>query len=429
MLSPHQQEDHAMAFPQRDREVIQGLARQYAEIANSPELARRRQRWIEHNSLRSQYPMMLIFPEGSWQELLPESGLSCTDPEARKIEWQLRHRLYTHAHFADDSVTDPVWEVGKCIRDTGWGLEARRIDSDMATGAWHFDPVIKTPADLKRLRFPELIHDAAESQRRLTLAADLLGDTLPVRLVGQKHISYHLMAQYTRLRGLEEVMTDMYAEPDMLHAAMAFFEEGHRRLLRQYLDANLLDFNNDNTYHNSGGNGFTDELPRPGADPARPRPGDLWASAEAQEMALVSPEHHAEFILQYEKRLLAPFGLTGYGCCEDLTRKLDLVLTIPHIRRISISPWADVAVCAERLRGQAIFSWKPNPAHLVGSFHPAAIRDYVRHTVQVTRQHGCFLEIILKDTHTCEQHPERFDEWSRIAREVITAEYGTPGAH
>jgi len=29
------------------------------------------------------------------------------------------------------------------------------------------------------------------------------------------------------------------------------------------------------------------------------------------------------------------------------------------------------------------------------------------------------VEVILKDTHTCEGHPERFDEWCRIAREEI----------
>ena len=44
----------------------------------------------------------------------------------------------------------------------------------------------------------------------------------------------------------------------------------------------------------------------------------MWASAEAQELAQVNPAQHAEFVLAYEKRLLAPFGLTGYGCCEEV---------------------------------------------------------------------------------------------------------------
>jgi hypothetical protein len=31
--------------------------------------------------------------------------------------------------------------------------------------------------------------------------------------------------------------------------------------------------------------------------------------------------------------------------------------------------------------------------------------------------------MILKDTHTCEHRPERFDQWSRIARELV-GEFG-----
>jgi hypothetical protein len=97
------------------------------------------------------------------------------------------------------------------------------------------------------------------------------------------------------------------------------------------------------------------------------------------------------------------------------------------MRRISISPWADVDACAARLRGRAIYSWKPNPAHLVGDFNAVRLRDYVRHAVQAAKTHGCFLEMVLKDTHTCEQRPERFDGWTRVAREVIAEEAGPAG--
>ena len=363
--------------------------------------------------------MILIFPEGSWRELLPDSSLACSQEETRGVERDLRTRVYCYEHFQDDKVVEGEWTVSKRIDGTDWGLESQRILSSEPQGAWHFDPVIKGPSDLKKLRCPEISYDEEASLRELGVMQDLFGDILDVRLQGVKHISYHLMNQYTGLRGLEEVMVDMYAEPQMLHDAMAFLEEAHRRVLEQCIEQNLLSFNNDNSYQNSGGNSYTDELPLSDADPEHVRPKDMWASAEAQEMAQVSPEHHAEFILQYEKRLLEPFGLTGYGCCEDLTRKLDDVFGIPHIRRISISPWAAVDDCAEKLSGDYIFSWKPHPAHLVGEFNADAIRQYIRHTIEVTQANGCVLEMILKDTHTCEQHPERFDKWTRIAREAI----------
>lgn len=411
-----------MQFSDSDRNILRDLAQRVADIAGDAVMDERRRKWLEHNSLRSTYPMMLIFPEGSWGELIPDASLRCADQSARRLEFGLRMRIYGWEHFRDDTVVEKNWVVSKQITNSGWGLEAQWIKSPEARGARRFNPVIKDPADLAKLRFPEIGYDEQTSLQAFKQTQDLFGDILDVTLEGVKRISYHLMNQYTALRGLEEVMLDMYAEPQMLHDAMAFLEEGHRRILQQYVDQNLLAFNNDNTYHNSGGNSYTDELPLPDADPKHVRPKDMWASAEAQEMAQVSPEHHAKFVLQYEKRLLQPFGLTGYGCCEDLTRKLDDVFTIPHIRRISISPWSKVDLCAEKLKGHFIFSWKPNPAHLVGHFDDNAVRKYIRHTGEVARRNGCVLEMILKDTHTCEHHPERFDRWTQIAREVIREE-------
>ncbi len=101
-------------------------------------------------------------------------------------------------------------------------------------------------------------------------------------------------------------------------------------------------------------------------------------------MAQVSPEMHAEFVLPYEKRLLEPFALNGYGCCEDLTKKLDDVFTIPDMRRISSAPWAGVDICAEKSQDKHIFSWKPHPAHLVGEFNSHMIRDYIQHMLDAT---------------------------------------------
>jgi hypothetical protein len=337
------------------------------------------------------------------------------------MEWELRRRIYYHEHIHDDTVIENVWIVNRAVTHTGWGLEPRYTLSHDTAGAWAFDPVVNEPADLEKLTFPRVSYDEETTQTALEEAQDIFGDILDVKLKGVDHISFHLTSLYCRLRGLEQVMLDMYLNPGMLHEAMSFLEEGHRRLVHQYQELNLLSLNNDGTYHSSGGVGYTNELPQPDCDPDRIRPQDMWASAESQEMAQVSPKLHNEYVLQYEKRLLAPFGLSGYGCCEALDRKLDDVLTIPNIRRISISPWADVDVCAERLNGDYIFSWKPNPAHLVGGFDADQIERYIQHTLDAAEVNGCVLEMILKDTHTCENHPERFTRWTDIARELVVS--------
>ncbi len=309
--------------------------------------------------------------------------------------------------------------VHKVTHSTGWGLEPRQIPSTEALGSWAFDPVINGPADLRKLRFPEITYDDAATQERLEAAREVFGGILDVRLKGVDHISFHLMKQYTSLRGLNEAMIDMAADPQMVHEAMEIFCEGNRGLVQQLEEQDLLSLNNDGTYHSSGGTGYTTELPQPDHDPDHVRPRDMWASAESQEMAQVSPEMHAEFALAYERRLLEPFGLTGYGCCEDLTLKLDEVMAAPNMRRISISPFADVEKCAEKLGDRFIFSWKPHPAHLAGEFDPVLVRDYIQRALEVTR--GCVVEMILKDTHTCENDPARFTRWTEIARELVDA--------
>jgi len=362
--------------------------------------------------------MILVFPEGAWRELLPNSVLECEDERARAEEWSLRARIYAYDHIYDDTVHEALWNVPKSVNHSSWGLNIQHTASPQETGAWGFDPVIKSEADLDKLTAPQVSVDEAASDAALAHAQERYGVLLDVRQRGVSHISFHLMNLYCQLRGLDQVMWDMYDDPAMLHRAMSILEAGNRGIIEQYQQLGLLELNNDNTYHSSGGNGWTNQLPAPGYS-GEVRLADMWASAEAQEMAEVSPEMHAEFILAYEKRLLEPFGLTGYGCCEDLTNKLEDVLAIPNIRRISISPFADVVRCCEIIGPRAIVSWKPHPAQLVGTFDEAAVRANLQMAVKAACSNGCTLEMILKDTHTCENHPERFSMWSTIAQQVV----------
>jgi len=405
----------------REKQVIRDLAKKVAEIAARPVMEERRKLWKAHNSLKPPRPMILVFPEGSWREILPPEALVCEDEKARNIEAALRRRIFYDTLILDDTVVENTWEVPRVSHVTQWGLEPKTHDSPDPHGAWGFDPVLNSRADLEQIKVPTVVYDPAEAQKRFDDARELLGDILDVKLVGMKHFSFHFGALYAKRRGLEQMMIDMYTDPELIHESMKVFAKCYEGILKQAAEKNLLDLNNDNTYHNSGGNGWTDELPPKGYKPGHVRLKDMWGSAESQEMAQVSPAMHEEFVWKYEKPLLERFALTGYGCCEDLSRKLGFVTALKNMRRISISPWADVDRSAEGLKGKFIFSWKPNPAHMCGNFDTEALRKYIQHTVDAAKANGCVLEMILKDTHTCENHPERFTEWTRIARDIAEA--------
>jgi len=399
-----------------ERQYLRRLAEQVAEIAAEPWQEEKRNLWYRHNGLEPVRPMLLVFPEDSWEEIIGEDQLEVEPRFWRQWEWYLKHLLYRHRHIPDDFVVEPTLYVPRVVRQGGWGLTSGWLAPSRAKGAGKVDPALQNPADIDQLTYPTIEVDEAATQRTFEAVGEVFGDLLSVRF----HCSppmVNLIGEATWLRGTTQVMLDMYERPAWLHQLMGFLAEGLLRITR-YLEGNgYLTLNNGHHYTDSGGIGYTKDLPAADFDGQRVRLCDLWGFGVAQEMDGIGPQQHEEFLLNYQLRLLAHYGLVAYGCCEPYTHKFDLLTKIPRLRRVSVSPWCDIEVAAEKLGDQVIFSWKPNPAMLVHPFDPDAIRAYLRRTLEVAR--GCVLEIILKDTFTLERDPARVETWARIAREEI----------
>ena len=404
---------------QHDREILRPLTNRLREFAADPINNEKIDQWKRHTSLRGEKPMVFVFPDGAWNELLPLDSLQCIDPVARDVEYELRKRLLRQAYIRDDVPITAEIEVKKAVHNTMWGVEPLRRPAQ-GRGAYHMVPIIEEPTDWKKLSAPVVTHDEAESQRRLTYIAEAIGDLVPVTLVGVKDFDFHLLHWYCDYRGLDNMLFDLYDEPETFHEVMRFFTDGVKSMLRQYEELNLISLNNDRTFHYTGGVGYTDDLPAPGFRPDRVRLCDVWGAAEAQEFAQVSPEMHEEFVLQYERELLEPFGLNGYGCCDDLSAKLDNVLKIKNLRRVAVCPWADIAQFTPVLKKNYIMTWKPKPMHLAADeLDCAAVSDEL--CTGLTKARGGIIEMILRDTHTCRNDPTRFGRWVELAREAIEA--------
>jgi len=407
------------SLPASDRIYLRDLACQVADIAANPRHDERRSWWIRHNRLEPVKPMVLVFPEGSWEELLPKSTMRIADPFWQEHEWYLRYLIYRWEHLRDDNTIEPYIRVHSAISSTGYGIKIGQIASPMARGAWKYDPPLKSPDDVQKLQRPQLTYDPKETARRIQCLGDVFGDILEIRLTRGLPINTSLVNMLCRLRGLDQVMMDMVERPAWLHDLLEFLTTSAEALLDEADKADWLTVNNGDDYVGSGGVAYTDELPQ--ADfTGIARLKDRWGFAESQEYTGVSPEMYHEFGIQYQARLLERFGLNCYGCCEDMTQKLDVILEgVPHLQRLSISPFTDVRVAAERLQKKVIYSWKPDPAMLAApTFDPEEIKSYLMHTVEICEEYGCVLEMILKDTHTCLHKPERFDQWVEIAQEV-----------
>jgi len=111
------------------------------------------------------------------------------------------------------------------------------------------------------------------------------------------------------------------------------------------------------------------------------------------------------------------FGLVAYGCCENLSEKIDILRQIPNLRRIAVAPSADVRRCSEQIGRDYVFSYRPNPAEMVCcGFDPEHVRTVLRRDLNDCR--GCCVDITLKDVETVEGDPGRLQAWAQIARET-----------
>ncbi|MGB9596602.1 MAG: hypothetical protein ACPL7B_10015, partial [Candidatus Poribacteria bacterium] len=165
---------------------------------------------------------------------------------------------------------------------------------------------------------------------------------------------------------------------------------------------------------------FTDELPAPGFDPNKPRAKDNWTFGMAQIFSTVSPAMHKEFEINYAKKWYERFGLGYYGCCEPLDEKIDIIRELPHVRKISMSPWVDIERGAERIGSDFVFSRKPTPAFLAWDiWKPEEVEKDLQDTKEMCKRYNCPLEFILKDISTVNYQPQRLWEWADIAMKVV----------
>jgi hypothetical protein len=404
-----------------DLQILRSLAKRLAEIAHLPEQKRKADLWRRLNRLERVRPLILL-QNGTWHETGSEIKLECKGEWARGQEWGMRASLYQWDTVADDSVYDPVAYSPIVIRNPGWGININATRPDHEFGACHYNPVLKGDEDPETMiKLPTITVDEAETDRIYQKMNEIFDGIMPVRKRGMAWSWFAIMDLFIQWRGLDNTFLDMVDRPEWVHAWMNRMTEWVMDEWDQYERMGLLSLNNGSCGAmgvGPGGLGITDQLPAKDFDGRHVRRCDLWGHATTQIFAEVSPAMHDEFALAYESKFLSRFGLAGYGCCEPLHLKVDLIhKRIPNLRRISMSPWVDVAIGAAAVGNKFVFSYKPNPAILgMATFDVEAARRQLRDVFEKTR--GCVIEVIMKDLHTVNKEPKRMGQWVKMALEL-----------
>jgi hypothetical protein len=398
-----------------DREVLRALAGRVAEIAASPRMADVRELWRTHNMLGRTRPLIFCDPENGWNEIITSADMRSEGTLARRWEMALRKEIFWGQMMGDEKPVEPFFDVPYTVSPDDWGLHASfRQSEDLGSYVWE-SPVKDYESDLARLHSPLFEIDWETTNGCLAIAHDVFDGLLSVRLKGTWWWSLGLTWTAATLRGLQNLLFDFIDHPEGLKGLLSIISRGHLDKL-DYLEANgLLSLNNDGTYVGSGGFGYTDELPQPDFG-GHVRCADMWGFTESQETVNVSPQMYEEFIFPYERPIMERFGLTCYGCCEPVNSRWHVVRRHRNLRRVSCSPWADLAKMAGFLEDSYILSMKAHPGAIAGPrIDKQAIRRGLREALDVTR--GCVVEIIMKDNHTIGRRPQNVIDWCAIARE------------
>lgn len=393
-------------------DLVRELARRVAELAAEPRMAAIKRRWRDVNALRrpDRAPVWCR-PVGCWKELLPPPSLVCRDPGLRAMEYALR-QILVKREIDDDTPVEPYWEVPAVFDvqpPNAWGVDVGRHESDEEGGAWGYDPPLREEADLALLRVPTYTYNAPASERALSRAYDVLGDVLPPRLVVAPPVGATLCNPAAALRGLGQIMLDMVIAPHLVHRLMALVRDGCLRGMDAAEATGLL------TPNTTGPMTESDPIGSPSAD-GRYTLANCWCAANSQEFDQVSPAMWEAFLLGYQRPIFARYGLVAYGCCENLTKKIDGVLSIPNLRVFVCSAWTDLDVVLERVGTGYTIMWRQKAGDVVFAEGTTTIRRDL--DVGLRRLRGRPYQIVLRELQTLAGHADRLHVWTRLAKEL-----------
>jgi hypothetical protein len=434
-----------------DRAILRELGMRIAEVAALPEQAATRAAWIDLNGLRPQRPMVAI-DQLPWHELAdgePSLAVHCEHPFARGYEIGFRRTLYAFEHMRADMVVDGEVLVPRVIHaEGGFGIsmqqEIAAIDPRNEIVAHRYIDQLQDPGDVTRIRRPRIVHDPDTTRLLEESAREIFEGVLPVRVQGwvpglgqwpgfdaepaMRDLAnpwpadtllagFNLWDIIAEWRSVGVILLDLVDRPEHMHAIIGNLTDAYLGALEDMESQGLLGWGQ-GTIHCSPA--YTDELPHDGFDPGCPRAGDLWTMGMAQILTSVSPTMFRDFEVDYARRWYARFGLGYYGCCDVLDERIDIIRTIPNVRKISMSPWANAERGAESIGRDFVFSGKPNPAYLArDSWEPEAVERDLRATIEACRRHGTPLELLLKDVSTIRYKPGHLREWVDIAMRLV----------
>lgn len=396
-------------------------AKEYAQIAFSDRNLKRPELYRQLNSLKLVKPPILVF-EVPWGEIdqREELKLECENDQYRGIERGLKRNLFQFKHFEGDYAIHPYYKVKIRTTNTGSGLKVDEKRLGVVTGtdicAHEYNDILPDEESLDKIKMPIMEIDQQATDQALQAAHDVFDGIMPVGLGGyQNH--FYMWDEIPVFHGVENSLMDMYDRPEFIHKMVDRFTKYQEALMDQYEKLNILETD---PYYLHCTPACTYELPVTDMLTERITSKQVWGRGMAQILATVSPEMHNEFDLQYMKRLFDRCGLTYYGCCEPLDKKIDILKIFTNLRRISITPWADADIAADAMGSDYVLSAKSNPAFVSQPIYdPAPVIAETKKILLACKRNNTPCEFVLKDISTINRDVGNLTKWVNTVSDTV----------
>lgn len=398
------------------------LYKEYAAaVALSDKCREREERYMDVNDLKQVRPPVLIF-EIPWEEFDDDPELRCENESFRGFERDVKRNLFQWKHFQGDHAYMPYTTVGLQVGHSGYGLSEKasariKASSGSEITSREFIDQLSDESCLDQLKFPVITYDKEGTDRTFHDIQEMFGDILPARKHGV--MIYQAMWDIIpTLHGVENVYYDLYDRPEFMHALAERFTQIFMAELDQYESLNILETA---AYYSHCTPALVRGMRHKDFDTEKIALKDVWFRGMAQMFGSVSPAMTDEFVFQYVKRCSDRCGQTYFGCCEPLHNKIDFLRErFPNLRRISVTPWADLDSSAEQIGRDYVLSFKANPAFVAGkTFDPAPVEAEITHLCEVCLRYGCPFEIVLKDISTVSNNWHNLEQWEKTVNKVV----------
>ena len=403
----------------KDYDVLKKLAYEYKNFSENKRNAENILLWKAMNSLKPIRPMVMI-DQLPWGEFHSEElALQCEDPYSRLIETKFRQTLFKWKYFPCDMVIDPYFSFPLPWRGSVCGMvnkeQVMDTDPNNDVKSHYYLDQLQNEEDIEKIQYqaPWIVEEEKEHIQEIVDKS--FGDFLEFRFSGYDFF-YYVMDLIGSLHGVENVYYDLADRPEFIHRLAKKLSENFLRFVNDMEKIGLITYHMEVVHCSGGYYDWKDEPVEPGK---KLNAKNTWGFGSAQIFSACSLATHEEFE-QYSIPFYEKFGLVNYGCCEPLDRKISFIRKIPNVRKISISPWADVKTAAEQIGGDYIITNKPNPSCFVSdNFDAVQLMPEMEKRIQICKETGTPIEFIMKDISSVRYKVDRLISWEKEIMKVV----------